>query len=308
MAFGVQAGLPYSAELEAGGESLTFRFAAGAGAAGAAKALNALGQDYVRWHARPLEGGGLLEAEFSPPSDFYTRNGAFTLLKNAEAQMAAAGLAPPENCPLCGLPACDSYAFIQPAYRPVHSGCLATRLDLPEQDITPPRRAYGHIATGILGALFGAFVAALPIWSLALTRERVYFALYAFIPLLSALLYRTFRGRASSNLAGLAVLASSLLAAMALELVWYWLVLSDAYGVNLPFWESAGVYFQTHTLLKSLREMLSCLAALLVGFVASTIFLRRYARERAAPQRPLRGAAFVRESARPMRDEKHSEL
>jgi hypothetical protein len=46
--------------------------------------------------------------------------------------------------------------------------------------------------------------------------------------------------------------------------------------------------------------MLMCLIALFAGFVAVTMFLRRYADEGAAYAATVRGAKFIRESCRPM--------
>lgn len=263
--------------------------------------LNREKQPHIRWYAEVSDKNEpVLDAVARMPSDFYVKATIHTILNVAVKNFEEMGLAPPDVCSLCGLPHCDCMGYLYGAFRPLHQGCLDTRLQLPPEDRVLPERISGHVLTGVLGALLGALVAALPIWSLALTNGRIHWALYAFIPLLSGLCYRLFRGKAIHNVASLAVLLSSLAATMLLELVWYWLVLTTTYGTNIPFWQSVQHYFAYHTLFSSLREMLFCLLALFVGFMAVNVFLRRYAENGHQPRQVIRGADYTRSTVCPL--------
>lgn len=303
LAFGATEGFPYSVQLIERGEppQLLFQFVLNGNTRKLAAGLKKKQLPFTRWFAGPAKGGHLLAAVLTPPSEFYLKASITDLLAAATTAGAAAGLAPPQSCPLCHLPGCDAYAFLDEGYRPTHTACLGTRLALPQQDTRTKKTVRGHVLTGILGALLGAFIGALPIWAMALSKSTLYWALYVFIPILSGLCYRLCRGKANLNVAGLSVLLSSLLLAFALEQVWYWLLLSARYGINIPFSISISQYLKTHTLLITLREMLMCLVALLVGFVATTVFLRRYAAEGQVPPRILRGAGFIRATAMPIK-------
>jgi hypothetical protein len=301
-ALGVAEGFPYSADLLERGDParLVFRFLLGESTRRLAAALNRQRVPFTHWYAGRAGEETLLEGVLTPPSEFYLKAGVSGLLTAAAAACRGAGLAPPAVCPLCRLSGCDACALLQGGNRPVHTACLNARLTLPEEDTQTPKTVRGRILTGIPGALLGAFMGALPIWALALSKGTLYWALYAFIPLLSGLCYRLCRGRASINLAAGAVLSASLLAAFALEQVWYWLLLTGRYGVNVPFSVSASLYFKAHTLSTALSEMLLCLVALLLGFVAAAVFLRRYAAGGQIPPRTVRGAKYIRANALPM--------
>lgn len=300
-AFGEKEGLPFSAQWrESGMETeLLFHFAAAADTRALVARLKKEKQPHLRWFAENGEEGHALVALYRPPSDFYAKSGIYNLLHQVAALQAEGALAPPENCPLCGLAGCDACACLAEVYRPVHAACVNTRLTLPEKDEKVPETGGGHILTGILGALLGAFIAALPIWTFALNDGTVHWVLYAFIPLLSGLCYRMMRGRASSGWAGISVLLASLLAAMVLELIWFWVLLSNEYGQTIPFFITVQRYFASHSLGSTLRDMLSCLLALFAGYLATTVFLRRYVQDGVVPRHTVRGAAYVRSTLRP---------
>ncbi|MDL2293710.1 hypothetical protein LJC60_03665 [Ruminococcaceae bacterium OttesenSCG-928-D13] len=304
MAFGAQNGCPFTVEKLDSGDSSQFavRFAVNGSCKAAAKNLNAQKTTGLRWHGEgDINEGGVLVAIFSPSTDFYARAGFHTLLGAAAAELAAQGLAAPTACPLCGLPGCDSYAYLDGEWRGAHKACLDTRLEVPEMDFTPPRKTRGHLATGMLGALAGAFIGGVLIWTIAMSSGSISWALYAFVPILSGLMYRTCRGKANANLAGLCVLLASLLVTLALEQVWYQVVLSAEVGRNVPFVLSVPTYFRTHSFFSAIKEMLTCLLALLAGFVAVSIFLRRYAGEGLNPVETIRGSRFIRRTAVPIR-------
>ncbi len=306
VAFAEAADYPYSAELTQPGDSpqLQFRFVVDGSAKPAAAALKEKDVAFCEWFAEKGAAGFSLVCLFSPPSDFYAKSGIHTLLKAAEAAMRTASLRPPENCPLCGLARCDVNAMLDGGYRKSHAACLASRLTLPQEDERPEKRPRGYIASGIAGALVGALIGALPNWAGALSAGRINAPMYVFIPLLAALCYRLFRGRASSLVSGISVLASSLLAAFSLEQVWYWLVVSGLAGRNVSFAESVVLYFRSHTLISTLGEMLMPLIFLIVGYVVGTLILRRYNHSGEETPPVIRGAAFVRASAAPIGEKK----
>ncbi len=295
-ACGQRGAVYYSAALDKSGSApqMLFRFAASAPAGALARRLNREKEPHLHWLAEAGEDGPVLLALSAPPSDFYAKSGVVKLLGMVEALVRAGELAAPAACPLCGLGGTDAHAVLRGAYRPVHAACVQTRLGLPDKDSVIPAHAGGRVPTGILGAVLGAFVGALPIFTLAMNQGKLHWALYAFIPILSGLCYRLLRGKAAPLVAALSVLIASIAAAFVLELIWFWLVQCASYGLVIPFGISLGQYFASHNLFSTVREMLTCLLALFAGYMAVTIFLRRYVNEGRHPAQTLRGGDYVR--------------
>ena len=302
IALGEKDGLPYSAVLQHGadGDEILLRFAVDSGARALASRLKKEELANVRWFAENGKDGQALVALFTPPSEFYVKSGLHHLLHTLSQLKKEGGITPPAVCPLCGLGGCDSNAYLDDDYRPVHAACVKTRLKLPEDDQVIPARAGGNIFTGILGAFLGAVIASLPIFTFALNDGVLHWVLYAFIPILSALCYRLLRGRASSTWAGLLVLASSLLCAFVLELLWFWVLLSAQYQQTVAFAISLQRYFASHSFALTVREMLTCLLALLAGYMAASVLLRRYVQDGGVPRQVVRGAAFTRSTLVPL--------
>lgn len=300
VAFGAVDGYPYNVEQEGGTPStLVFRFAVNGSTKPAVSELKSREIEHLKWFAEEDDASGLLVCVFSPPSDFYAKAGIHTALAAAVQALRANNLHAPDACPLCGTKNCDAYAFLEDGYRATHGACLRTRLDLPEKDAVPKATLRGNYFTGALGALLGAIIAVVPNWAQALTKGQVNVVLYAFIPLLSALVYRLFRGKSHRAYAGAAVLVASLVASFMMELFWYWLVLTDLWGRNVSFWQSIQTYFATHSLPSSVQEMAFSLLFLLVGYFASLIFIRRYTAGGEQQGRIQRGRTFVQASAQP---------
>lgn len=306
VAMGEWEGYPYSVEFSRGNPCVfSFRFVvqgtenAPSTARAVAKQLKEGDIPHTSWssaHDTGHKENSVLLARLVPPSDFYAKGDVHSVLLAAVAALHTAGLRPPESCPLCGLAQCDAWAYLDDGCRKTHKACVDTRLDLPTQDVTPPVRVQGNHFTGLLGALFGAFIGALPNWAQALSASKIHWALYAFIPILSALGYRLFRGKATRVYSWVVVLAASLLSAMALEQVWYWLYLTTTTGQPFSFSVSIPQYFATHNLGITLQEMYMCLIALLVGMFPASVFLKYYTDKGQVQGRTVRGAAFVRES------------
>lgn len=304
-AYGVYGGLPYSAEAlpDAPSPKIVFFFILHGAGRIRASVLKTHRHKYIRWFQNPLDNECLLTVFITVPSEFYLKSTISDVFRLTGQIAAEAGLTAPNTCPLCNMQNCDTYALLNGSFRLTHATCLNTRLTLPENDVTTKATVKGRVITGILGSLLGAFIGALPIWALALSRGRLYWALYVFIPILSGLCYRLCRGKANANIAGISVLFSSLLSAFALEQVWYWMLLMVKFPGNWSFLVSIPRYFITHTLGSTISEMILNLLALLVGFIATTVFLRRYAAEGNVPPRTIRGTAYIRKTAMPVKQE-----
>ncbi len=300
--FGLAAGFPYTAKLTSDGEeqAIVVTFAAEGDVKAAAALLNGRNLSNLAFSVEPdpLTGGQILLARAALPTDFYAKAEVHSVFAAVPTALEEAGVAPYGTCAVCRqAPMPDAYAFVNGACRPVHRACLQTRLDLPEDDTVTPVKVRGNYVTGIVGALLGAFIAAAPNLSTAISEGRITSALYAFIPILSALLYRLFRGKANRNYAGLVVLVSSALAVFGLELFWFWLVQSATAGHYVGLAASAREYFAVYTFGGALREMLWPILFTVVGFFPAAILLRRYAATGATGGDSIRGARYVRESA-----------
>lgn len=297
VAFGVLDGIGYSVELEGFKNPSVFRirFVLAESAVSLLAELREHPVEHIKWRAA----GTVLEGMAAPPDDFYAKATLHSALSAVQKAASEVGALPPGECPLCGKGGCNVYAWLQEGYRPAHGACLQTRLHLPEADSKTPQRARGNVATGVLGALVGALVGALPVWTWVMSRGTVNAIFYAFITVFSALLYRLFRGSARRNLAGGIVAGVSLLTALALEQLWFWMSLPGILGYVPSIVESFRLYWEGHTLASSVREMFFCLLFLIAGFFPASILLRWYVGVPKVQRGVIRGAAFVRASAAP---------
>ncbi len=290
---------PYSAILEKSGKNshIIVSFLVDGSARKVASELSKKKGNHTKWSTTTTQQGqGVLIAHLRPPSDFYAKSDMLGLFLAARTSLSTAGLNAPETCPLCGKKECDVYAFLDDVARATHTDCLLNKLELPEADTTLPTYVKGNVFFGILGAVLGAILGALPSWVQALNNLSINWIMYAFIPILSAMLYRLFRGRANLLLAGLSVLASSFLVAFALEQVWYWLYLTQS-GESLMFEHTFWHYIDSHNILISIGEMWQGLLAIVAGFFPGAVILRRYCDAGTIKPHPIRGAYFVRASA-----------
>lgn len=296
LAVGLAGSWPCSVEME--GEAFLLRLLCSAPPAEAAKTLRDKNIPHVRWSAYKKEKGqGLLAGVLTPPSDFYAKGCLHGALAEASRALDGAGLQPPATCALCEGESCGQWAFVEGAVRAVHPGCLQSRLPLPEEDSLTPGKAGGHYLTGVLGALLGGAIAALPNWAQALSKGTVHPVLYVFIPLLAALVYRLCRGKARLGAAGGIVLGASLAVSFVLELIWFWLVSTTAAGYNISIAQTTAMYFEGHTIGLTLREMGFSLLFLMLGFFVSTVLLRRYVKTHTRGGELVRGGRFVRQTA-----------
>lgn len=305
VAMGAANGFPYSAQLVSPGNSpeILFHFAVASSARHAAAMLEEKKLEHMEWFSEKDGQGGILAARLKLPSDFYAKSDISTIITNAQDAFILENLSPVEECPLCGLKDCDEFAYVNGEYRKTHADCLAAKLSLQEKDITPPKKVKGFVLLGILGAMAGALLGALPNWALALGQGRVHWVLYAFIPIFSALLYRLFRGKANRNIAGLSVLVCSVVAALVLEQIWFWLYQTTLTGQEMSIKQASEIYFRTHNVGITISEMWASFLALVLGMLPAAALIRHYVQGGVVQPKIIRGSKFVRESAQPINPE-----
>lgn len=163
-------------------------------------------------------------------------------LAAAVAVFAAAGLSAPVQCPICHRAGCDTLAVVGGGYVPVHRACLdaalARQAESAQRSLTG-----GNYFTGVLGALLGAMVGALPslltIWFLS----RAFGLLFALIPIGAYQGYKLCRGRLNRAATAVAVVVSVLQVFVLEQALFYIAIVTQ-----LDYWpnvlESVGYYFQ----------------------------------------------------------------
>ncbi|MDL2293709.1 hypothetical protein LJC60_03660 [Ruminococcaceae bacterium OttesenSCG-928-D13] len=120
------------------------------------------------------------------------------------------GLMVPALCPICRQPGCDSYAYYGGAYRPVHGHCVQTD-SYRQQEKVQLNEATGSYGTGVIGAVLGGVVGALPTVLLIVFLNVISAWLCALIPLGAYFGYKLLRGRLSGPVPLLSVILVSLL-------------------------------------------------------------------------------------------------
>ena len=298
-AFGAVGNYPYSAELYNADtpSSITVRFILSGTLTNLTSWLHKNPIEYIKFYSeQTADGATVLVGEVSPPTDFYLKSTLHSLFHLAKHKFAEFDVTPPAECPLCHTSNCDAYAFLEESYRPTHAACVKNRLQLPLKDETLPSVVTGRYVTGVLGALLGAFIGILPLVAQVIAQGKLTTPLYAFVPILSTLLFRLLRGKANRTFAALCVLLSSFAAVYVMEIFLYWVVLSSGAGHLIGFWESALLYFSSHSIQQTARDMFFTLLFTLVGFFPSTVILRRYAAGGTIGGKTIRGADFVNQS------------
>ncbi len=271
------------------------------------KELKSKGLSYTDWFAQADLAHEhecyVLGAYIQTPSDFYLRSTLHTALTSLVKCLQEESYTPPKTCALCGEEHCEALAFVQEECRVVHRRCVKEKLNLPQKDAQAKPKVQGSYWGGILGALLGAAVAALPNWAQVLSDASVNRILYLFLPFMATLLYRLFRGKAKLLVAGVTVLAASFVVAFGLELVWFWVMATSQAGYNISLANTTALYFEIYTLRLSFQDMAPSLLFLLVGFFPSTILLRRYVASKTMICSVTRGKEFVENSFVSIEDE-----
>lgn len=114
-------------------------------------------------------------------------------LAAAAAAMQEAGLRPSDTCPLCGAAGCDAAGYAG-GYVNVHRACVENQTQLTAQRVED-NRLNGNYFTGMLGALLGGLVGAIPAVLMRDFGSYLVAVLYALIPLGANYGYRLFKGK-----------------------------------------------------------------------------------------------------------------
>ena len=155
-----------------------------------------------------------------------------------------AGAVVPDQCPLCRKPGCDGVALVG-RYVPVHQACCR------EHSVSTVTRAEvnartGSYVTGLIGALAGGFVGAIPTILGIYFLEMIWSLLFALIPLGAYYGYKLCRGR-MNRFALAAVLISCLFQLFAMEQALFYIVLHDLTGLFPSMFATIGLYFDLMT-------------------------------------------------------------
>lgn len=175
----------------------------------------------------------------------------------------AAGLAPPQECPICKRPGCDAYAFVAPGFRPVHAACVQQQSGA-QLEAAADNEANGSYATGVIGALLGALAGTLPNVLLIFALQRIFAILCALIPLGAYYGYKLLRGRMNRAVLPVVIIFSVLMTPMVDFLA------ELAYGLAEGYTITPMQYIQVFMLYP--EEFLPALGQILL-FIAIGIFI-----------------------------------
>ena len=260
-AFGIYRGYPFAVHYKKGGKgqlTATFKFGAKAPKSllkemrAALKPYGAAPMSYA-----PDRMGFLLSGKDGVDENF---DGALSALAEL---FAAAGVTPPAACPFCKGQGCDTLAFVGGGYVPVHRTCLDRVLG---GSAAAARHSMqqGNYFTGILGALVGGLVGALPSLLTIWFASRVFALLFALIPICAYQGYKICRGKLN-RVATVVTILSSILPVFALEQILFYLSVVDYYGIWPSIFSSMVLYFQIYTLGDMLASMITELVFVALG-------------------------------------------
>lgn len=263
-AFGIYRGYPFAVHYKKGGQGqLTAAFKFGS------KTPKSLLKE-MRAALKPY---GASPMSYAPDRVGFLlagKEGAEENFDNALSALAelftAAGLTPPTVCPFCKGNGCDTLAFVGGGYVPVHRACLDRAL---AGNATAARRSMqqGNYFTGILGALAGGLVGALPSLLTIWFASRVFALLFALIPICAYQGYKLCRGRLN-RVATVVTILSSILQVFVLEQLLFYISVVDYYGIWPSIFSSMILYFRLYTP----GDMIASMATQLV-FVALGIWI-----------------------------------
>lgn len=155
------------------------------------------------------------------------------------------GLSSVSQCPVCGGQNCDILLNWKGFYRPAHQSCvepvLAAGVETAQHKIEN-----GSYLTGILGALVGSFLGAIPSFLSIWFGNRVFALLFALIPLGAYFGYKLAHGK-MNRLVTVVTIVVSFIQLFALEQLIFYFALVDAYGIYPSIFASVAFYFQLYT-------------------------------------------------------------
>lgn len=154
----------------------------------------------------------------------------------------ANGIGVPQECPICHRPGCDALAFVN-GYVPVHAACVENQAYGAIAQAENNRQT-GNYALGLLGAIAGAFVGAIPTILLILLLNIISAWLYALIPLGAYFGYKLCKGKMVKSVVIPIVIVLSLLMVMVVELIVTYIAVGREYSWWMGVGEFLSLYFQ----------------------------------------------------------------
>lgn len=155
-------------------------------------------------------------------------DGLLATLAEAAPEM---GLTVPDVCPLCHSQGCDSYAYLNGSYRPVHAHCVQT-MAYTKQSKVEDNRLNGSYVTGVIGALLGGLLGVAVNVAVLWFGDMILALLCALIPLFAYYGYKLFRGKMTRTVVAVVLLVSLLMVPM-----------MDYGFYAVDFWITDGVFF-----------------------------------------------------------------
>ena len=155
------------------------------------------------------------------------------------------GLGSVSQCPLCGGQNCDVLLNWKGFYRPAHQSCVEPALSA-GVETAQNKIEHGSYFTGILGALVGSFLGAIPSFLSIWFGNRVFAMLFALIPLGAYLGYKLAHGK-MNRLVTVITIVVSFVQLFVLEQVIFYFAIVDAYGIYPNIFATAAFYFQIYT-------------------------------------------------------------
>lgn len=128
-------------------------------------------------------------------------------LKRIASILRKNGVEPPKNCVICEKENCDSLAFIGTENNPIHKQCLQDYLMKVRNKVEDNRR-WGNYFTGLVGAVLGMVVGAIPLIFSMWIVNQLFSVLFVLIPISTYFGYKFFRGKMNAFVIILAILFS----------------------------------------------------------------------------------------------------
>lgn len=164
-------------------------------------------------------------------------------LAAAAAAMQEAGLRPSDTCPLCGAAGCDATGYTA-GYVNVHRACVENQTQLTAQRVED-NRLNGNYFTGMLGALLGGLVGAIPAVLMRDFGSYLVAVLYALIPLGANYGYRLFKGK-RNKAAFFITIVFSVLDMFLMRLGMYFVYVVGHYHMVPSLTDVVEAYFQSY--------------------------------------------------------------
>ena len=195
-----------------------------------------------------------------------------TALNQITMAFRANGIGVPQTCAICRQPGCDALAYVA-GYAPVHAYCVEQN-SYQTFASTENNRLNGNYVLGILGAIVGAMVGAIPTLLLMVFANRLSAWLYALIPLGAYYGYKLCKGKMTKGVIIPAVVVVSLLMVLVVELAATFILVGREYGW-MGFGEFISLYFRAMGIGDILKDIAMPLVFTVLGIFISWDQIRR---------------------------------